>query len=137
MKFQPPLALALALATSACTSLPPAPPSVGHIRAGEGPKTPAAVPPLVPDILPLPRPTAGPKVETYSVVVTNLRVQDLLFALARDARINVDIHPGLTGTVTLNAINQTLRVTVPVSPGWMKRPATMRTMRHELMSISL
>ena len=124
MKFQPPLALALALATSACTSLPPAPPSVGHIRAGEGPKTPAAVPPLVPDILPLPRPTAGPKVETYSVVVTNLRVQDLLFALARDARINVDIHPGLTGTVTLNAINQTL-------PQILSRLAKQVEMRYE------
>ena len=124
MKFRPPLALALALATSACTSLPPAPPSVGHIRAGEGPKTPAAVPPLVPDILPLPRPTAGPKVETYSVVVTNLRVQDLLFALARDARINVDIHPGLTGTVTLNAINQTL-------PQILSRLAKQVEMRYE------
>jgi general secretion pathway protein D len=50
-----------------------------------------------------------PKVETYSVVVNNVRVQELLFALARDAKLNVDIHPGIEGIVTLNAIDQTLQ----------------------------
>jgi hypothetical protein len=44
--------------------------------------------------------------ETYSVVVNNVRVQELLFALARDARLNVDIHPDMTGSVTLNAIDR-------------------------------
>ncbi|HNB66966.1 type II and III secretion system protein, partial [Accumulibacter sp.] len=39
----------------------------------------------------------------------NVNVHDLLFALARDARLNVDIHPGLSGEVTLNAIDQTLQ----------------------------
>ncbi|OAD23570.1 type II and III secretion system protein [Candidatus Thiomargarita nelsonii] len=37
-----------------------------------------------------------------------MSVDTLLFALARDAKLNVDIHPKLTGTVTLNAVNQTL-----------------------------
>ncbi|HEY9198330.1 MAG TPA: pilus (MSHA type) biogenesis protein MshL [Gammaproteobacteria bacterium] len=46
--------------------------------------------------------------ETYSVVVTDVPVKDMLFALARDARLNVDIHPGVSGNVTLNAIDQTL-----------------------------
>jgi hypothetical protein len=32
----------------------------------------------------------------------------ICFALARDAKLNVDIHPGITGLVTLNAIDQTL-----------------------------
>jgi general secretion pathway protein D len=58
--------------------------------------------------LALPKPRAVPKAETYSVVVNNVQVADLLFALARDAKVNVDIHPGITGTVSLNAINQTL-----------------------------
>lgn len=49
-----------------------------------------------------------PKAETYSVVVNNVQVRDLLFALARDAKVNVDIHPGIAGVVTLNAIDQTL-----------------------------
>jgi len=57
--------------------------------------------------LPKPKPVA--KTETYSVVVNNVRVQELLFALARDAKLNVDIHPGITGNVTLNAIDQTLQ----------------------------
>ncbi len=46
--------------------------------------------------------------ETYSVVVHQVPVHELLFALARDARLNVDIHPGIEGQVTLNAIEQTL-----------------------------
>jgi len=57
-------------------------------------------------VLPPPKPAV--KVETYSVVVTSLPVRDILFALARDAKINIDIGPGIEGVVTLNAINQTL-----------------------------
>ena len=53
-----------------------------------------------------PKPTA--KVETYSVTVHKVPVQSLLFALARDAGLNVDVHPGVEGTVTLNALDQTL-----------------------------
>lgn len=48
------------------------------------------------------------KAETYSVVVNNIPVHDLLFVLARDAKLNIDIHPGISGSVTLNAIDQTL-----------------------------
>ncbi len=59
----------------------------------------------VPSLEP-PRPVAP--LETYSVVVTDVPVKDMLFALARDARLNVDVHPGVSGTVTLNAIDQTL-----------------------------
>lgn len=53
-------------------------------------------------------PKPSPPLETYSVVVTEVSVKDMLFALARDADMNVDIHPGVSGTVTLNAIDQTL-----------------------------
>jgi MSHA biogenesis protein MshL len=74
-------------------------------------------------LLPPPTPTARP--ETYSVVVSNVRVQDLLFALARDAKLNVDVHPGVTGTVTMNAIDQTL-------PQLLGRVAKQVDMRYEL-----
>src|SRR3989338_4520134 len=74
-------------------------------------------------ILPPPKP-AG-KVATYSVVVTNVPAQEILFALARDARINLDIHPGIQGTVTVNAINQTL-------PQILTRIARQVDMRYEL-----
>jgi len=56
----------------------------------------------------LPPPTIAKKLETYSVVVSNLPARDILFALARDAKLNIDIHPGVIGEVTINAINQTL-----------------------------
>jgi general secretion pathway protein D len=56
----------------------------------------------------LPKPKAAARPETYSVVVNNVRAQELLFALARDARLQIDIDPNLTGSVSLNAIDQTL-----------------------------
>ncbi|MBI4809518.1 MAG: pilus (MSHA type) biogenesis protein MshL [Nitrosomonadales bacterium] len=74
-------------------------------------------------VLPPPKPAA--KVETYSVVVTSLPARDILFALARDAKVNIDIHPGINGTVTLNAINQTL-------PQILDRISKQVDMRYEL-----
>ncbi len=55
-----------------------------------------------------PRPRLGPKLETYSVVVSQVEISELLFAMARDAKLNVDVHPLVQGKVTINAINQTL-----------------------------
>ncbi len=73
----------------------------------------------------LPPPKVAKKVETYSVVVTNLPAREILFALARDAKINIDIHGGIDGTVTLNAINQTL-------PQILDRISRQVDMRYEL-----
>ncbi len=100
-------------------------PSDGHLRAESTVKAPGAIPQPVQNIASLPRPKATGKAETYSVVVNNVKVQDLLFALARDAKINVDIHPGITGYVTLNAIDQTL-------PQLLARIAKQVDMRFEL-----
>ena len=84
-------------------------PSSGHLRAEDvATKTAGTIPAPVQQTITLPRPKPAEKTETYSVVVNNVPVQDLLFALARDAKLNVDIHPGITGVVTLNAIDQTL-----------------------------
>ena len=72
----------------------PMKPSPGHIQAATPP--PAGAPPepvRITPLLPEPKPAARP--ETYSVVVNNVKVQELLFALARDAKLNVDIHPGI------------------------------------------
>lgn len=46
--------------------------------------------------------------EVYSVVVNNVSLRELLFALSRDADIDVDIAPGIEGQVTLNAVDQSL-----------------------------
>lgn len=99
----------LFLLLAACTAPSPREPLKGHISSEATPATPIGnIPAPVQQTLALPKPRATPKAETYSVVVNNVQVRDLLFALARDAKVNVDIHPGITGTVTLNAIDQTL-----------------------------
>jgi general secretion pathway protein D len=115
--------VAIAVLLAGCGQKP-IKPAATHIRADE-PRVEGAIPPpvQVTPVLPQPRPTARP--ETYSVVVNNVRVQELLFALARDARLNVDIHSDLTGTVTLNAIDQTL-------PQLLTRIARQVDMRYEI-----
>src|SRR5882724_1612791 len=62
--------------------------------------------------------------ETYSVVVNRVPAQELLFALARDAKLQIDIDPALTGLVTLNAVDQTL-------PQLLTRIARQIDMRYE------
>ena len=101
------LTIAAALLIAGC-GMQPMQPSPGHVQAA----TPVPVgdipePVRITPMLPKPRPAARP--ETYSVVVNSVKVQELLFALARDAKINIDIHPGIVGNVTLNAIDQTLQ----------------------------
>src|SRR5688572_28425232 len=115
------VAIAAALAGCSQTPIKPAP---THIRSDE-PRAEGSIPPPVQitPVLPQPKPVARP--ETYSVVVNNVRVQELLFALARDARLNVDIHSDITGTVTLNAIDQTL-------PQLLTRIARQVDMRYEI-----
>lgn len=123
------VALAFAPLLLAGCAQPPARPSSTHIAA-EAPRAEGAIPAPVQlaPVLPVPKPAARP--ETYSVVVNEVRVQDLLFALARDARLNVDIHPGVTGTVTLNAIDQTL-------PQLLTRIARQVDMRYEIIGENL
>lgn len=55
-----------------------------------------------------PPPKPQPRLPTYSVVVNEVPVKELLFALARDTKQNIDVHPGLQGLVSLNAIDETL-----------------------------
>jgi general secretion pathway protein D len=56
----------------------------------------------------LPPPQATSKAQTYSVVVNEVPVKEILFALARESKLNIDIHPAIQGRVTLNAVDQTL-----------------------------
>ncbi len=104
-----PVALLASLVLAACVSNPPQPPSAGHIRAEAAVPTSKDIPAPVATTVSLARPRAAAKAESYSVSVRNIPVQDLLFALARDAKLNVDIHPGISGIVTVNAIDQTLQ----------------------------
>lgn len=83
------------------------------------------IPQPIKDNVVLPPPKPADKTATYSVVVTNVPAQQILFALARDAKINLDIQSGIEGTVTINAINQTL-------PEILTRIARQVDMRYEL-----
>jgi general secretion pathway protein D len=101
------------------------PPSAGHIGADSAPAAKSNIPQPVQQSAALPKPKPAAKTETYSVVVKDVKVEELLFALARDAKLNVDVHPGIRGTVTLNAIDQTL-------PQLLNRIAKQVDMRFEL-----
>ncbi len=98
---------------TACAHESSIPPSQGHIGYGQDTQATAAAPasdipkPVKkPAYVPPPKPKA--KEQTYSVVVSDVPVREILFALARESKVNVDIHPGITGNVTLNAVDQTL-----------------------------
>jgi general secretion pathway protein D len=56
----------------------------------------------------LPPPKPKTKEPVYSIVVYDTPVKEVLFAIARDSKFNVDIHPSIKGNVTLNAVDQTL-----------------------------
>jgi len=100
--------LLLAGCTTPVKVKPELPQSLGHLTNERDsvpvPDVPAPV--RISGLVPPPKPAE--KVATYSVVVSDVPVRELLLALARDTRQNIDIHPGLTGRVTLNAINETL-----------------------------
>ncbi len=103
----------------------PIKPSDLHLQRPPSQNTSADIPLALIRNIALSAPKPAPKEETYSVVVENLSAQEILFALARDAKINLDIHPGIQGTVTLNALNQTL-------PQILNRIAKQIDMRYEL-----
>lgn len=72
------------------------------------PQTPSTIPKPVSSTFLAPLPTAG-RAETFTISVNNVAINELLFALARDAQLNLDIHPGISGAVTLHAHQQTVQ----------------------------
>lgn len=97
----------LVLCGCSAMGTPPLPPSTGHI-AVEPAVAGAEIPALVEEAPVVPEPGPATPQERYTVVVNEVPVKELLFALARDAEINVDIHPAVDGVVTINAVDQTL-----------------------------
>lgn len=116
------LLLLVSFVTVACTHQSSVLPSEGHIDAKLSlptiyQQTPAPIiadaidsPTLdLPDIT-LAQMQAAPNQHTYSVVVNEVPVKEVLYALIRDTKMNADISPLIQGLVTMNAINQTLPV---------------------------
>lgn len=96
----------LCLSLLACGPTRPPEQSKGHIS--EVPQQAKDIPQAVTQTTLLPVPQPRPRLETYTVVVSGVPTKDLLFSMARDAKINLDIHEDIEGKVTLNAIDQTL-----------------------------
>lgn len=94
-------------AISGCASQQPIPISKNHIQAEPQAKS-SGIPEPVKASLFVPPPKASAKPQTYSVVVNEVPVKELLFALARDSKLNVDVHPAIQGLVTMNAVNESL-----------------------------
>ena len=106
-------ALVILLLIASCAHQSKIRPSKGHIDSTPitqtaNQNTAAPIPKLVKTAPELPVPKATTKAQTYSVVVNEVPVKEILFALARESKINVDIHPSIQGRATLNAVDQTL-----------------------------
>lgn len=106
----------VALALASCAHESKVQPSSGHIDGqNDSASQPnvavtnvADIPKPITKNTYLPPPKAKAKEPVYSIVVYDTPVREVLFAIARDSKFNVDIHPNIKGNVTLNAVDQTL-----------------------------
>ena len=112
---------------SACAKFTPEPPppSSGHLSRSVDTSLSGDIPRIVTQPPPVPEPAPLQHEERYTVVVNEVPVTELLFALARDAQVNVDIAPGISGLVTMNAVEQTL-------PQLLQRIARQAGLRHSI-----
>lgn len=111
MKTPLPVTLVLLVLLAGCAGAPPERPAMvewsGHLKepiaAAAKAKDDPSIPPITDRTLLQSRNGAIAKAETYSVVVRDADVNELLFALARDGNLDVTLHPQVTGKVTLKA----------------------------------
>jgi len=100
--------------------------SPDHITRPGPAAVPAGVPPApvkaVPTLAP---PRLNAPVPTYTVVVNDVPVKDLLFSIARDTQYNIDLYPGISGNVSLNAVQEPL-------PAILDRIARQAGLRYEM-----
>jgi MSHA biogenesis protein MshL len=97
---------------AACGPMPVAKPDnhLSNEPAGKpAPAPEAGIPSPVRQVALPPPPAAKPAELKYSVIVNDVPVREVLFAIAKETKLNVDIHPGIEGRITLNAIDQTVR----------------------------
>jgi general secretion pathway protein D len=110
------LVIMLVMGISSCNNLSAPPPQVStefevenrHISAPQQATAEEEIPEIVQSIPLLTPPQQEAPLELYSVVVQDVDVRELLFAMARDAGINIDVPNTVAGAVSINAINQTL-----------------------------
>jgi len=106
IKTWPSLSVAAVFFLAACAGPTNVDMSAGHVVDDE--PVEAQPLPVVPDVPPAPEPVPAPPVETFSVVVKEVPAVDLLFSLARDAGLELDLQSGGDRMVTINAVEQPL-----------------------------
>jgi MSHA type pilus biogenesis protein MshL len=84
------------------------PMSEGHIQQSQKAVTKDDIPAALNLAPVLPKPNPMRNEPLHTVVVHNVPVTELLFSLARDADLNLDINENVDNRITLNAVNQTL-----------------------------
>jgi MSHA biogenesis protein MshL len=99
-------------------------PAVAAEKPADMPLQPNAAAPMPPP------PRQSGKSETFNVTVRDVPVADVLFVLARDAHLSLDISPQVAGQITLIAIDQTL-------PQILNRIAEQVAMRYEFKDSSI
>ncbi|MBI3432750.1 MAG: pilus (MSHA type) biogenesis protein MshL [Hydrogenophilales bacterium] len=100
--------------------------SPDHITRPSPAAVPASPPPAPVKAVPaLSPPKPGVPVPTYTVVVNDVPVKDLLFSIARDTQYNIDLYPGISGNVSLNAVQEPL-------PAILDRIARQADLRYEM-----
>ncbi|MEW6120922.1 MAG: secretin and TonB N-terminal domain-containing protein [Pseudomonadota bacterium] len=120
------LALAGLLAVAGCVPPKAFDTSSGHISRPAPVTAPDSPPPAPVRAAPaLPPPKTGTPVPTYTVVVNDVPVKELLFSIARDTQYNIDLHPGIAGRVSLNAVQEPL-------PAILDRIARQANLRYEM-----
>lgn len=104
------ISILIAAAVVACGATNPPTISQGHIKSTTPDKAADkdSIPQPVTQVPALPRPGKRKKLETYTVVVNQVPIHELLFSMARDADLNLDIDNDISGKITMNAIDQTL-----------------------------
>jgi general secretion pathway protein D len=113
---------------SGCGASNPPEVSDGHLMIDD-PAT-ESIPAPVSRVPVLPKPQERPELETYTVVVHDVPVRELLFSMARDADLNLDIDNSISGKVTMNAIDQTL-------PRILDRISQQTDIRYQLVDDTL
>lgn len=112
-RFWTVVALIVALVVTAGCSHRPLPASATHLSQDDhaldtaSEKSASTIPSLITG-LPAAIPADQTNQQFFTLVVTDVAVDEVLFALARDAEMDVDIRADVSGTVTLNAIDQPL-----------------------------
>lgn len=113
------------LVIASCGGRSSLPDSQAHLHQPAVKSQRGSIPQISPGAFPAPNNPSAKRHDTFSVTVDRIPVHDLLFILARDAELNLDLHEGVSGTITLNAIDQSL-------PAILSRIARQCDLRYEL-----